>query len=288
MKNCPYCGNSGDSYFAIYTRMYYRCFSCNLIYQEITRSYDDVTATYCEGKSGRYIADQTEGRREQLFDHIIDVIEKNRGVGGLLDVGTSCGFFLVAAKERKWEVKGIEPSTQAVEVARQRNNLAIFHGTLQSYDEDDQFGVITFINVLEHSAQPWLEIRRATELLQPGGLIYIRFPNGFLHSKLLRLGHMVGLSDQIRKFLVFHQYVFSPSYIRRLLEDHGFLQIAILNSPPSEGDPYSLFPHLTAANYLKRLTHLFAQSGKILSCGKLLLGVSLEAIATKRPDCKTS
>ena len=277
---CPYCGNEGLHFFDFFLRTYYRCCICDLIYQPFPVSYDDVAAVYRDFTSDRYISDQMDGKRKKLFDHIIDLIEENIGVDRLLDVGTSCGSFLFAARDRNWRVEGIEPSTQAVTVAR-NSNLDVFHGTLQEYEKDAQFGVITFINVLEHSAQPWLEIRRATELIRPGGLLYIRFPNGFLHSKTLQLAHRVGLSDHVLKFLVFHRYVFTALHIRRLLEDHGFIQTTLHNSPPSEGDPNRLFLNQMAATCTKKLAFSVARFTENISRGKLLLGASLEVTALK-------
>jgi SAM-dependent methyltransferase len=222
-----------------------------------------------------------EARRIRLYDHILELIAKGRGVGSLLDVGTGCGFFLVAAKKRKWEVKGVDPSIQSVEVARRENDLDVFTGTLQDYKGNSKFDVITFINVLEHSALPWREIYRATELLRPGGLIYLRFPNGLLHSRCYRLIHRFGLNSSLARFLVFHQYSFTPRYIRRLLRDHGFIQTTIGNSPPSEGDPHGLFSNPNLATYVKRFIYSMAKCTEITSFGRLLLGTSLAVTAVK-------
>ena len=169
MENCPYCGKSGDLYFAITSRNYYRCFGCDLIYRDMAESHEDTTATYRENYFERYSIDQLEGRRIRLYDHILDLIAEGRGIGGLLDVGTGCGFFLVAAQERRWEVKGVDPSIQSVEVARRENGLDVFHGTVGKYDGNGGFDVITLINVLDHSALPWQEIHRVKELLRSGG-----------------------------------------------------------------------------------------------------------------------
>ena len=280
MIKCPYCDNPGLHCFDFLLRTYYRCCTCDLIYQPVPVSYDDVAAVYRDSISDRYIADQLDGRRRKLFDHIIALLEENIGADRLLDVGTSCGSFLVAARDRNWRVEGIEPSTQAVTVARE-NNLDVFHGTLQEYEEDAQFGAITFINVLEHSAKPWLEVRRATELIRPGGLLYIRFPNGFLHSKILQLAQKIGLSDHVFKFLVFHRYVFTPPHIRRLLEDHGFIHTSLRNSPPSAGYPHRVFMNQMVATYSKELAFSLANLTANISRGQLLLGASLEVTATK-------
>ena len=282
MTKCPYCGNSGDLYFAINSRSYYRCLGCDLIYQILQESHGHVLATYREDYFQRFSVDQTEGCRNIIFSHALDLIEARKKRGRLLDVGTGCGFFLVTAHKRRWEVKGVEPSIQSVEVARKENGLDVSHGTLMEYEGSGQFDVITFINVLDHSAMPWLEIDRASKLLCPGGLIYLRFPNGLLHSLLYRMAHMCGLSTSLSKFLVFHIYSFTPKYIKRLLHDKGFVQVTLLNSLTSKGDPHKLFRNPTFAFYIKRLLYLLATAARSLISENILLGTSLEVIAVNR------
>ena len=281
MSNCPYCRKSGNLYFGIYSRKYYRCGGCDLIYRTISESYDDAVTTYREKYFDKYSAEQLKGERVRLYDHILDLITVNQEQRSLLDVGTGCGFFLVAAQKRQWEVKGVEPSIQSVEVARRQNDLNVFRGTLKEYVENSQFDVITFINVLDHSTMPWLEIARAKELLRSGGMIYLRFPNGLLHSRIYRIAYKYGLANTVSKLLVFHNYSFTTGYINRLLNDHGFVQITILNSPTSEGDPHELFPGPTSANYVKKLIYSVAECIATISCGRLLLGTSLEVTALK-------
>jgi 2-polyprenyl-3-methyl-5-hydroxy-6-metoxy-1,4-benzoquinol methylase len=282
MNSCPYCGSAGDYYFNIYTRIYYRCRECYLIYKSIKEDYHQVLATYSsDDYFSRYSCDQTDRKRDKLFDYILDSIEEKKNIGRLLDVGTGCGFFLLAAGKRGWSVKGIEPSTGSTQFACEQNNLDVFNGTLQEYPENDRFDVITFINVLDHSAEPWKEIEKATALLKPGGILYLRFPNGFLHTSLYQLASKLELDDRIRKFLVFHQFSFTPKFIYKLLADSEFSEITILNSPHSEGDPHNLFLSPTFAQYVKRFLYLMAKAIKNLTQGKVLLGTSLEVLATK-------
>lgn len=92
-----------------------------------------------------------------------------------------------------------EPSTQSVQIAQRQYGLDVFNGALREYDGNGKFEVTTFINVLDHSAEPWEEIDRARSLLKSGGLIYIRFPNGFLHTRIYRLALTFGLANQVNK-----------------------------------------------------------------------------------------
>ncbi|MFC1814696.1 class I SAM-dependent methyltransferase [Thermodesulfobacteriota bacterium] len=281
MKSCPYCNAPGEFHFNIYARSYYRCSQCDLLYQDVERSYEEVLAPYRNGYYSTNVIDQIEGGRDSLYEHILNIIEKRKGVGTILDIGAGCGFFIVKAQEKGWVVKGIEPSVQSIGVACRDKRLDIFKGSLQEYPEKDQFDVITFINVLDHSAAPWQEIKHAGQLLKPGGLIYIRFPNGLLHACLYRWAHKFGFEKYIVKFLVFHEFSFLPEFIKRLLSDSNFSGIAIFNSPPSKGDPHSLFLTHKFAQYVKRTVLFIAKIVQTISFEKILLGTSLEVIAFK-------
>jgi 2-polyprenyl-3-methyl-5-hydroxy-6-metoxy-1,4-benzoquinol methylase len=281
MKNCPYCNSSGSSYFDFFSRSYNQCVTCGLIYKERQASYEKTLTDYRENYFGKYYSVEVEGGRDKLFNHILDLIEEKRGISSLLDVGTSCGFFLVAAQKRGWEAKGIEPSTQSVDVAQKEFGLDVYNGTLQTYNGNGQFDIITFINVLEHSAEPWEEISKARGLLKSGGLIYLRFPNGFLHTRVYRLASKFGLANLIYRFLVFHPYCFTPAYIMKLLSDYNFSEIVILNSPTSEGDPQKLFYAPTLSKFIKKNLYLTAKFIEFIYSGKILLSSSLEALAVK-------
>lgn len=281
MKDCPYCSKYGDYYFRIGSRVYYRCLQCDLIFRDEIKSYDEVVSTLSDNYFSRYSADQMEGRRNKLFHHILNRVENRTQRGRLLDVGTGCGFFLFAAKSRGWEVEGIEPSAESVEVARRSGDINVFHGTLQDYGGSDHFDVVTLINVLEYSALPWKEIDRARQLLKTGGLLYVRFVNGFLHSRLYRLAKKLGLSNRISKFLVFHYYSFTPSFIKTLLADKGFTEVTIHNSPLTEGDPNKLFSNQLVATYVKRFAYSMAQSIENMTNWQKHLGTSLEVTASK-------
>jgi len=282
MKRCPYCGNPGGVDFKLPSRIYYRCRECGLIYKNIRDDYQEVLAGYTrEGYFDRYVCDQIFSKRDKLYDHILDSLEVKNSFSRLLDVGTGCGFFLTAAQKKGWYVKGIDPSMQSVEVAISKNKLDVFHGSLKEYPDNDQFDAITFINVLDHSAEPWKEINLASSLLKPGGIVYFRFPNGFLHVRLYKLARQFRFADHIKKYLVFHEFCFTSKFIQKFLKDSGFSKIIVLNSPPSQGDPHNLFPAPVLAEYFKKLLYMTARTIQSLTSGRILVGTSLEILATK-------
>jgi len=115
-----------------------------------------------------------------------------------------------------------------------------------------------------------------------GALFFIGFLNGFLHTQIYRLASKFGLANLIYKFLVFHQFPFTPRFIKRLLADQDFSEITILNSPPSEGDPHELFYLPALAQLIKRTLYLMGKAAELMSGRKILLGTSLEVTAIKR------
>ena len=256
---------------------------------------------------------QMEGKRDRLFGRILDLIGEKRGSGRLLDVGAGCGGFLAAAQKRGWKVKGIEPSIQSVEVAKGQYGLDIYNGTLQEYDENDEFNVITFINVLDHSVEPWKEIRKVYSLLKPGGILYLRFPNGLFHSFLFKVAKKLYIDQTVARFLIFHEYCFTPGFTRKLLSDHGFTDIEVYNSSLSGGGLIHRFRRLHGLarglprgsafgsfhivsfairsieimgkliDLIRRFRRLHGlPRGSSFSGGRLLWGPSLEVIARKK------
>ena len=282
MRTCPYCGRTGKFSFCFLLRIYNQCSKCDLIYQNRRENYQSVLAPYHGNYFGNYSIDQKEGTRNKLYSHILDLIDKRVNPGKILDVGTGCGFFLLAAQKTGWQVRGIEPSQESVEIAKMQNGLNVFKGTLREYRGSDKFDVITLINVLDHSAEPWREIERSRQLLKSGGLIFIRFPNGFLHSILYRLASKFKLEKQAKKFLVFHQFSFTQKFIQRLMSDKGFSEIKIINSIPTEGDPHNIFLYPIFAEFIKIVTYLFVRCVEKISFKKIFLGTSLEVMATKK------
>jgi SAM-dependent methyltransferase len=247
-------------------------------------------------------------KRNRLFGKILDLIEKRMGAGRLLDIGAGCGVFLAVAQKRGWKVKGIEPSSQSAEVAQRQYGLDIYNGTLQEYDENGEFDVITFVNVLDHSVEPWKEVSKAKLLLKSNGVLFLRFPNGLFHSYLFKVSKKFNIERIIARFLVFHEYCFTPGFIKRLLSDHDFKDVVINNASLSgeslihrfrrlpqyhlpehtrhglpRGKPRgSAFGSFHIFSFAIRSIEVVGKLTDFISGETLLWGPSLEVIAKKR------
>ncbi len=106
----------------------------------------------------------------------------------VLDVGCSRGRFcaLLKATHPEMTVWGIEPHPEAAAAARLVTDRVI----LGSFPDDmtgdcPKFDVVFFCDVLEHVTDPWTTLRRARELLAPGGCVIASIPN-VRHWTILR------------------------------------------------------------------------------------------------------
>lgn len=114
-------------------------------------------------------------------DARLETLENLLGkTGKFLDVGSGNGFLLKQAKERGWDVKGIEPSDKATDYSRSQGldvSCAVFDkecaATLEKFD------VVHLGDVMEHLPDPAEMLELCSSVLTPGGLIAVGVPNEY-------------------------------------------------------------------------------------------------------------
>ena len=118
--------------------------------------------------------------RNIFFEQRIDTFLKYTFGRSLLDVGCGDGIFLERARDRGFEVYGVEPSKKASSIGLS-NQLEIFHGTLNNFisQNDKLFDVVHLKNVLEHVNNPIQVLEQCGELLKEDGILYIEVPNDY-------------------------------------------------------------------------------------------------------------
>jgi hypothetical protein len=129
---------------------------------------------------------------------------------------------------------------------------------------------------------PWKEIEYARNLLTPGGHVFIRIPNGFLHSHLLRISSILGIENRISKLLVFHEYSLNLKYLKRLLADYEFENIEFQNSPPSEKSSDAANFTKALRQFIRKIIYCSSEIIKLLSFNHILLGPSLWVVASQK------
>jgi SAM-dependent methyltransferase len=91
----------------------------------------------------------------------------------LLDVGAAYGFLLKAARDMGWDAEGVEIAPDCAAEAARISGAPVLAGDFLSVKLRPGFDVIVMLDVIEHMRDPLACVRRAYELLAPGGHLVI-------------------------------------------------------------------------------------------------------------------
>lgn len=137
--------------------------------------------------------------------------------GSLLEIGCGNGFLLEAALDLGWHnVRGVEPSREAVARASPRVRAAIVRDVMRpGLFERASFDAICLFQVLDHLADPGAVLDECHRLLRPEGVVLC-----FNHNVEALSARLLGERSPIID--IEHTYLYSPSTLGRLFDDHGF------------------------------------------------------------------
>ena len=155
--------------------------------------------------------------RERTFASALSEIERVAGSKGkLLNIGTAAGAFVAAARAQGWDAEGCEPNKWLAEWGSRHYGFRIRQGSVcdQGY-EDHSFDVVTLWDVIEHTPNPRQMLDRCRELLKPGGVLVVNFPD---------IGSWVAQAMGRRWLFLtsVHLFYFDRSTMRRMLESAGY------------------------------------------------------------------
>lgn len=202
-----------------------RCGRCGLQYVDPLPTQREIEALYGEAffAVGRKFAGEEHG------PGMVNAGARLRAVRMLpdlrtqrwLDVGCATGDFLRCASGAVDSVHGVELSPIAARQAASRGLQVLVGSFLQVPLARCEFDVVSMWDYIEHVPDPAANLRKAADLLRPGG--YLALSTGNVDSLLARVaGRYWHLMIPPR-----HLYFFSPTTIRRLLAAAGFDRVAI-------------------------------------------------------------
>lgn len=139
----------------------------------------------------------------------------------LLDIGCALGFFMKAASDRGFRVRGVEISPYGAAYCRDKFGMEVFQGPFDAFTAEDSFDVITAWYFLEHCADPVQAVEKISAMLCNGGIFAFSAPSIFgpqfrLHREAWTGAHPVD-----------HRIDLSPRSARAFLKRHGFRRIVI-------------------------------------------------------------
>lgn len=173
-RNCPLCGGESERLFESHGYWIRDCGECRHRFAELECRQDHVERTYDD----RYFRDGAAGYPDYLAEGAIlrargrrygELLKRYVRPGRLLDVGSAAGFVLEGFIQAGFSGYGIEPNASMAAHARETLGLRVFTGTLENYDENAHFDVLSMIQVLAHFVDPALALERAAAFTEVGG-----------------------------------------------------------------------------------------------------------------------
>jgi len=271
------CWVCGDDRFTATAWRYYdllRCRGCGLVIRHPPPDPSEEARYYREAYYQAPNVAAWDPRRIGLYARPLGRIEPRVSGRLLLDVGCGYGHFLALARDRGWEVTGLEPSAQAAAAARRIPGVRILEGSIADLaGSPERFDCITAWNVLDQVVSPRRDLALLVDLLSPGGWLLVRVLNGAVHHAAWRWG---GLSPPA----LFHNYGFSARALEGLLQGVGLREVSVRNSQLVGDLPRGLGRFRTLL--LVTAANAVAAAAAFLSAGHLRIAPSLLAFA-RRP-----
>jgi 2-polyprenyl-3-methyl-5-hydroxy-6-metoxy-1,4-benzoquinol methylase len=111
------------------------------------------------------------------YEELLQKFESSVSGKRLLDVGCGIGHFVETAIDYGWKAEGLELSAPAVDFAA-RNGIPVH--PIDFFSDSitpESFDVLTMFELIEHVSCPRNFLKKAEEVVVPGGLVYITTPN---------------------------------------------------------------------------------------------------------------
>lgn len=93
--------------------------------------------------------------------------------GKVLDVGCAAGFILQGFENQGWRGFGIEPNETMANYGRNQLNLDIHTGSLETFNTENKFDLITLIQVIGHLYNIDKSLKNIADLVNPNGMVLV-------------------------------------------------------------------------------------------------------------------
>ena len=187
-------------------RSIFRCRSCGLAYADSFERED----------RDRYFRVLPLKSSRGSFERSLKWIEKFKKPSKLLEVGAHEGLFLKVARDRGWQVYGVEESGKLRETAKKKHGMFINPGTVHGMKKKFSgfFDAVVLWNVLEISEDPEGILKECSALLKKDGIIYVNYVDYESSASRVAKSRWLFLSEG--------KYYFSKTLMDRLLDAAGF------------------------------------------------------------------
>lgn len=132
----------------------------------------------------------------------------------MLEIGSGGGFALAAFSEMGFQTTGVETSAPAARFASERLKQKVIHIPFEDLMVTEGYDLIFLNHVLEHFMDVAAAMSKLSELLKPGGVLYVRVPDYDSFDRRIS-------GKKWPAHAYFHISNFSEKSLRILFEQHG-------------------------------------------------------------------
>ncbi|UCC94914.1 MAG: class I SAM-dependent methyltransferase [Candidatus Omnitrophota bacterium] len=162
---------------------FWRCGMCGFVYSDPQIKEESLVRLYRSSRSNDVWIDVLLSSANYSYDAKkyetgLKRIESLHPRGKILDIGCSIGHFLKIARDRGWDVLGLELNARAVQCAQEKWNLKIIEKNLsEAHFADASFDAVTLWGLIEHLKDPSGVMSQVRRILKPGGIVLVFCPN---------------------------------------------------------------------------------------------------------------
>ena len=181
--SCPHCfSDEKHKYFKLNGFVHVKCKKCKSVYvtprlkdEYIDKLYTDSYYSEMFTKSMIPFFDKRkkllgEKKYAQILNHSVNK-------GKILDIGCGVGELIDVFKDNDWDCDVVELNPAAIKWLESRgHNVHEVH--FADFNTNNKYDVIMAWNVIEHVLDPKDFVKKAYELLKPGGIFISEVPNG--------------------------------------------------------------------------------------------------------------
>jgi len=224
---CPLCNSESKFAFAAKGFDLRDCVKCNHRFTAISADEAHVAETYNDeyfsGGGAGYSDYLQEGEmlktRGAMYAKILEKHSVRKGK--MLDVGAAAGFLLKGFASENWNGIGLEPNAEMAKFGREKLNLEIKQGSLESFETAEKFNLVSMIQVAAHFYSPQTAFQKAFDLLNENGFLLIETWNrDSISAKVFGKNWHEYSPPSVLQF-------FSEKCLTNFLENIGFEKIAL-------------------------------------------------------------
>jgi SAM-dependent methyltransferase len=233
-----------------YHREIFRCESCGVF----NNFHDLIGDDFYEGFYNNSITSKPFQKRFERIIHLPIHVSDNKNrvkrvanflteqLGEIkekkaLDIGSGTCVFLYEIKTYGMHTTCIDPDPQAIDHAINEVKVDRGHvGSLENFESDTHFDLISFNKVLEHVKDPISNIKLAMKYLSENGILYIEMPEGESIFKEQQIAHRA-------EFAVEHYTIYNQQSMSKIADlcDLNLLKLESITDPSGKRTIYGFY-----------------------------------------------